>query len=90
MIDVLLAEDDKSHAFLIRRAFDSSGVRREITHVQRLQQMLDVLAEKRPDVLILDYLRPDSRRLDAVRGHLEVANRLTVLDHQSRRRVHHR
>jgi DNA-binding NarL/FixJ family response regulator len=42
-------------------------------------KLIDVLAEKRPDVLILDYLLPDGRGLDAVRGYAEIANRPPVL-----------
>ena len=79
MINVLLVEDDESHARLIRRAFKSSEVQADIKHVRRLQQMLYKILERRPDVLILDYLLPDGRGPSPIDAELGFTALPTVL-----------
>ena len=78
-MDVLLVEDDESHARLIERAFESSNFRANVRHVRHLQGMEAEIALKRPDLLILDYLLPDGRGIDALSGNPELAKLPTVL-----------
>ena len=65
-IDLLLVEDDESHVQLILRAFRPSEEYVEIRHARDLQDMQSELQRKLPDFLILDYLLPDGRSVDAL------------------------
>ena len=67
-IDVLLVEDDESHARLIQRAFNSSGVSVALRHAKDLKGMRSEVNRKCPDLLILDYLLPDGRGMDTIAG----------------------
>ena len=65
-IDVLIVEDDESHVRLLRRAFRRSAASVELRYARDLRGMRSELNRKRPDFLILDYLLPDGRCVDAL------------------------
>jgi PAS domain S-box-containing protein len=64
-IDVLLVEDSRSDAMLVRVALSDSTVFR-LTHVERLGDALAILAEKQMSVVLLDLGLPDSQGLETL------------------------
>jgi PAS domain S-box-containing protein len=64
-IDVLLVEDSRSDAMLVRVALSDSTVFR-LTHVERLGDALTILAERQMSVVLLDLGLPDSRGLETL------------------------
>ena len=66
---ILLVEDDESHAELILRAFHDFGHAWEIHHVLNLNDALKWLEEnKMPFIVISNYLLPDGTGLDLTKG----------------------
>lgn len=75
-VDVLLVEDNGSHAELVRRAFESHGVTTRLRHVRDGQEALDYLfrrgtyadpeASPRPKVVLLDLRLPKMDGLDVL------------------------
>ncbi len=78
-IDILLVEDDESHAHLIRRVFESSTVAVKFRHARDIKTMLSELKRRRPQFLILDYLLPDGRGIDAISAGIRRLNIPTVV-----------
>lgn len=64
-IDVLLVEDSRSDAMLVRMALSDSTLFR-LTHVERLGDALAILAERQMSVVLLDLGLPDSRGLETL------------------------
>ena len=62
---ILLVEDDEPHSELIRRAFDRSSTKVQLTWVGSIREAQDVLAsaEKAPDLIITDLRLPDGEGL---------------------------
>ena len=56
---VLLVEDEKAHAELVRRAFGGRPRRFRLTVVDSLAKARACLAETRPDLIIADLRLPD-------------------------------
>lgn len=63
-IHILLIEDSRTHAELIREAFVSHSDRFILTDAPTLRQAQALLGQVRPDVVLLDYLLPDGSGLD--------------------------
>jgi len=65
-IDLLLVEDDEAHAKLIRRKLATSKLTINVRCADSLRAMSCEIEENKPDFLILDYLLPDGRSIDAL------------------------
>ncbi|MFI5843508.1 response regulator [Catenuloplanes sp. NPDC051500] len=59
---LLIAEDDRKHAEILRRYLESAGYRTTITHDGRTA--LDQARRLRPDLLLLDVMMPEMDGLD--------------------------
>ncbi len=60
-VRILLVEDEKAHAELIRRSFRSADPPVSLTVVDTLRQAREYLDRSLPDLLITDLLLPDGR-----------------------------
>jgi signal transduction histidine kinase len=79
-IRVLLIEDDKTYAFLIREYLtDSRFYRFELVHLDHLAPGLDRLKNERFDVALLDLGLPDSFGLETIKRFSEAASWLPVI-----------
>lgn len=77
---VLLLEDSPTDALLIRAALEDVPVPRiEITHVPRMADGLQSLAERRFDAALLDLSLPDSAGIDTVRRLRQAVPELPVV-----------
>ncbi len=66
---ILLIEDEEPHAELVCRAFEENTAEWEIHHVESISDALKWLEEnKKPSLVIADYLLPDSTGLDLAKG----------------------
>ncbi|MBI3537269.1 MAG: diguanylate cyclase response regulator [Chloroflexi bacterium] len=64
-IRVLLVEDNPGDARLLREMFGGAvSPTFELTHVERLNEAVQCLAQERSDVVLLDLLLPDSQGLE--------------------------
>ena len=61
---VLLVEDNRADARLIREMLRRGGAQFELAHVSRLSQALQRLGEEAFDVILLDLGLPDSQGID--------------------------
>ncbi|TQS43486.1 response regulator transcription factor [Cryptosporangium phraense] len=59
---LLVAEDDRKHAEILRRCLESAGYRTTITHDGRTA--LDQARRLRPDLVVLDVMMPELDGLD--------------------------
>ncbi len=64
MIQLLLVEDEKAHAELIRRAFDDQAEPVEVTVINSLQEAYLYLARFTPDLIIIDLFLPDGQGIE--------------------------
>ena len=60
-LDVLLVEEAKEHAELIRRAFRSRGEAFRVRHVRNLSEARGALGESRPNVIVTEWLLRDGK-----------------------------
>lgn len=63
-IRILLVEDERAHAVLIRKGFRAAGDRYELTVVSCLKDAFEQLETFSPDLVIVDWLLPDGRGID--------------------------
>ena len=78
--NILLVEDNPADATLLHRALGKiPSVQTQVTHVTRLDQALDALAEAGFDLVFLDLALPDSLGLDTVRQISAVAPSLPIV-----------
>jgi PAS domain S-box-containing protein len=63
-IEILLIEDDPSHVELIQRAFEDRASNMHIEHVSLLSQARQYLANRKPDLIIIDWRLPDGDGLE--------------------------
>lgn len=56
---ILLVEDEKAHAEIVCRAFDSSSSQFHLAVAENLQEAQDYLAKSSPDLVITDLILPD-------------------------------
>ncbi len=64
MTHVLLVEDEKAHAELVRRAFEAHRQRFKLTVADSLAAARVCLAEAGPDLIIIDLRLPDGLGTD--------------------------
>nr|ACN58810.1 GGDEF family protein [uncultured bacterium BLR9] len=68
-LKIILVEDNAGDADLIREMLDDDVSQRvEITHLVRISQIRDCLADDQFDVMVLDLGLPDAQGLEAVRA----------------------
>jgi len=70
--EILLVEDEETHAELIRRIFeesaDENGIKWKIKWVRSISEALEYLENGSPSLILADYLLPDGKGLDLTRG----------------------
>jgi diguanylate cyclase (GGDEF)-like protein/PAS domain S-box-containing protein len=80
LVRVLLVEDCPDHAALISAKLKkATRLRAEITHVDRLSNGLERIADSDFDVVLLDFSLPDSFGIDTFRRTHEAAPRLPII-----------
>jgi signal transduction histidine kinase len=62
--EILLVEDDESHAEILNRAFESHAMKSVLTMARNLKEARSYLKKSIPDVMIADYLLPDGKGLE--------------------------
>jgi len=65
-LNILIVEDDDAHAAAIRRAFQTAGMKSEITIIGTLKDFHAHVARQLPDVAIMDLNLPDGRAVEAL------------------------
>ncbi|HPS01820.1 MAG TPA: PAS domain S-box protein, partial [Candidatus Sumerlaeota bacterium] len=63
---ILILEDEGAHVEAIRRAFETSDLPTEILSVSSLQEYREQVANRAPDLAILDLNLPDGRAVDVL------------------------
>ncbi len=61
---ILLVEDEKAHATLVRRIFEAEGPAIELSIVYTLQEANQFFLYTRPDLVIADLFLPDGKGID--------------------------
>jgi PAS domain S-box-containing protein len=80
--NVLLVEDEASHAELVYRAFESQGSRFRLTVVGSLEEARAYLAGSLPDLVIADLVLPDGKGTELLYSEEEPQFPLLVLTSQ--------
>ena len=65
-MNILIVEDDASHAAAIRRALNSSALVSEVSVVSTLQGYRNFIEQRTPDVVIMDLNLPDGRAVEVL------------------------
>lgn len=65
-LNILIVEDDASHAAAIKRALNSSDIVAEVTVVSTLQAFRNYIDQRTPDVAIMDLNLPDGRAVEVL------------------------
>lgn len=82
-VRVLMIEDDEADVFLVQEILKQSrrpdGPLFEIVVASSLKEGLGMLAEKKPDLILLDLMLPDSRGIDSLRAVVAKAGRTPVV-----------
>ncbi|MFQ5685498.1 MAG: response regulator [Candidatus Scalindua sp.] len=65
-INVLLVEDEKSHADLICRSFESAPGLVNVEVVHNLNQARNSISQSAPDLIITDYILPDGKGTELI------------------------
>jgi len=65
-LNILIVEDDASHAAAIKRALKSSDIVAELTVVSTLQAFRNYIDLRNPDVAIMDLNLPDGRAVEVL------------------------
>ena len=63
-IRILVVEDDKGHAGLIRRAFSKAALATRLTLVDSVREASELLKEGRIDLVLADLVLPDGRGME--------------------------
>lgn len=71
-IHILLVEDSRTHAELIREAFASAGEHFIVADASTLAEARRALAHRTPDIVLLDFLLPDGSGLDLMHAYRAV------------------
>ena len=64
MIKVLLVEDDRADAYLIRELLSEARVQLDVRHADRISSALNCLQAEKFDIILTDLGLPDSRGLE--------------------------
>ena len=70
-INILIVEDDKSHADLISRSFESATTPVSVTCTCNLNEARASIAETVPNMVIADYLLPDGKGTELIPANKE-------------------
>jgi PAS domain S-box-containing protein len=68
-INILLIEDDNSHAEIIRRAFESQNSRVQIHRVKSLTEARAQIPALEPSLIIADWRLPDGESMELLSNH---------------------
>lgn len=80
LVQVLLIEDNSAEARLLQEILKDSQIKQfNLSHVKRLREGLNLLAEKSFDVILLDLTLPDSQGLDSLIPLLESYPQIPVV-----------
>jgi PAS domain S-box-containing protein len=63
---ILIVEDERAHAELIRRAFVDASEDFEIEVARRIEEAKSSITRRRPDVVITDLMLPDGKGTDLI------------------------
>ena len=77
-LHILLVEDTRSDATLLRELLRESGVAFELKHARRLREAVDVVSAE-DDVILLDLSLPDAQGLETVREMRSAAPRTALI-----------
>ncbi|HEY9892923.1 MAG TPA: response regulator, partial [Candidatus Sericytochromatia bacterium] len=67
LLNILLVEDNIKEAELLQEFLsETRKTRFELTHVQRLDETLELLQQKSFDIILLDLVLPDSQGLETL------------------------
>ena len=78
-INILIVEDEKSHADLIYHSFESATTPVSMTRVRNLNEARASIAETIPDMVISDYLLPDGKGTELITANKEEQPYPTVI-----------
>jgi hypothetical protein len=65
-INILLVEDEESHADLICRSFDSTSEPVSVTVTYNLHEAHTSISKSTPDLIIADFLLPDGKGIELI------------------------
>ena len=65
-INILLVEDEESHADLICRSFKSNIERMSVTVAYNLNEARNSISKSTPDLIIADFLLPDGKGIELI------------------------
>ena len=66
MINILLVEDEESHAVLICRSFESITERMSVAVAYNLNEARNCISKSTPDLIIADFLLPDGKGIELI------------------------
>lgn len=66
VIRILLLEDDENDAHFVRKGLAEADIQSDLTHVETVQEAVEVLTSGPVDVVLSDLALPDSRGLETV------------------------
>ncbi len=78
-LQILLVEDELSHAALIERTLTNAGYGGKIVNVDTIEKARGYLEQSVPNLLICDFLLPDGSGEDLLPGSLEAASYPVIL-----------
>lgn len=78
-LNILLVEDELSHAVLIQRSLKRSGYEGDVVCVDTIAKAKQYLRERIPDLLICDFLLPDGSGENLLPGSPEAAEYPAIL-----------
>jgi PAS domain S-box-containing protein/putative nucleotidyltransferase with HDIG domain len=65
-MNILILEDEPAHAEAIRRAFEAADLKAVVQIAGTLREFQEIVAVRRPDIVLMDMILPDGRALDAL------------------------
>lgn len=81
VIDILLVEDDSSHAELISRSFERFGEQYRIRTAGTISEALTMIGEHRPDIALVDYNLPDGKGQEVIEAGSEFFPSVILTSH---------
>src|SRR5579859_6227437 len=77
MPTILVIDDDRATLHLMRQTFHDTGV--EVETARTAGEGLDIVAERHPDLVVLDVMLPDTSGLEAFQNFKQLDPRLPVI-----------
>ena len=78
-IRILVVEDDKGHAGLIRRAFSKAALATRLTLVDSVREASELLKEGRIDLVLADLVLPDGRGMELLASEVEQERPVVIM-----------